>query len=157
MAESTAQARGAQRFSAAVSRGLRESAVIALAVVGLVLLVALATYSPADPGWSQVTDSTGIHNRIGPVGAWLANLLFFIFGRPAYLFPAMIALVTWTLFRSGRREAALAGQHRSAGRGLRAAAGRQLRARDAALVRRRACPITTAAPAVRSVTWWATA
>ena len=104
MAESTVPARGAQRFSAAVSRGLRESAVIALAVVGLVLLVALATYSPTDPGWSQVTDATGIHNRIGPVGAWAANLLFFIFGRPAYLFPVMIGLVTWALFRSGRKE-----------------------------------------------------
>ena len=104
MAESTAQARGAQRFSAAVSRGLRESAVIALAVVGLVLLVALATYSANDPGWSQVTDATGIHNRIGPVGAWLANLLFFIFGRPAFLFPVMIGLVTWALFRSGRQQ-----------------------------------------------------
>ena len=98
MAESTAQARGAQRFSAAVSRGLRESAVIALGVVGLVLLVALATYSATDPGWSQVTDSTSIHNRIGPVGAWSANLLFFIFGRPAYLFPVMIGLVNVALF-----------------------------------------------------------
>ena len=104
MAESTAQARGAQRFSAAVSRGLRESAVIALGVVGLVLLVALGTYSATDPGWSQVTDSTAIHNRIGPVGAWSANLLFFIFGRPAYLFPVMLGLVTWSLFRSGRKE-----------------------------------------------------
>ncbi len=102
MAESTAQARGANRFSAAVSRGLRESAVIALGVVALVLLVALASYNGADPGWSRVTDSTGVHNRIGPIGAWFADLLFFIFGRPAFLFPVMIALVTWTLFRSGR-------------------------------------------------------
>ena len=46
LAESSAQARSASRFTAAVSRGLRESAVIALGVVALVLLMALATYSP---------------------------------------------------------------------------------------------------------------
>ncbi len=103
MVESTAQARGAQRFSAAVSRGLRESAVIALAVAGLVLLVALATYNTNDPGWSRVSDSTAIHNRIGPVGAWFADLLFYIFGRPSFLFPVMIGFLTWSLFRSGRQ------------------------------------------------------
>ena len=102
MVESTAPVRGAQRFSAAVSRGLRESAIIALAVAGLVLLVALATYNVNDPGWSKVTDSTTIHNRIGPVGAWLSDLLFYIFGRPAFLFPVMIGLTTWSLFRSVR-------------------------------------------------------
>ena len=103
MAESIAQARGGHRFSAAVSRGLRESAVIALCVAGLVLLVALATYSPSDPGWSKATDSTVIHNRIGPVGAWFADVLFYFFGRPAFLFPVMIGLVTWSLFRGGRK------------------------------------------------------
>ncbi|HTB69087.1 MAG TPA: DNA translocase FtsK 4TM domain-containing protein [Steroidobacteraceae bacterium] len=103
MAETTVHARGANRFSAAVSRGLRESAVIVLAVVGLVLLVALGTYNTNDPGWSKVTDATTIHNRIGPIGAWFADLLFYIFGRPAFLFPVMIGLVTWTLFRSGRK------------------------------------------------------
>jgi len=103
LVESTAQVRGAQRFSAAVSRGLRESAVIALGVAGLVLLVALATYNGNDPGWSKVSDATTIHNRIGPVGAWCADLLFYIFGRPSFLFPVMIGVVTWTLMRSGRR------------------------------------------------------
>ena len=44
-----------------------------------------------------------IHNRIGPAGAWVADLLFYIFGRPAFLFPVMIGVVTWSLFRSGRK------------------------------------------------------
>jgi S-DNA-T family DNA segregation ATPase FtsK/SpoIIIE len=102
LAETTAQARGASRFSAAVTRGLRESAVIALAVAGLVLLVALVTYSSADPGWSTQGEPTRIHNSIGPIGAWFSDLLFYVFGRPAFLFPVMIGLVTWSLFRSGR-------------------------------------------------------
>ena len=104
MAETTAHARGASRFSAAVSRGLRESAVIALAVAGLVLLVALATYNTNDPGWSKDTGATTIHNRIGPIGAWFADLLFYIFGRPAFpLRPsAARAVLTCLTLRGGR-------------------------------------------------------
>ena len=47
MAESTAQTRVPLRFSAAVARGLREGAAIALAVLALVLLVALLSYRRA--------------------------------------------------------------------------------------------------------------
>ena len=42
LAESSAQAHSASRFSSAVSRGLRESAIIALAIVALVLFMALS-------------------------------------------------------------------------------------------------------------------
>ncbi len=35
----------------------------------------------------------GIHNRVGPVGAWFADALYWIFGRPAYLLPVMLALL----------------------------------------------------------------
>ncbi len=68
---------------------VRESAVIAIAAVALVLLTALATYSPGDPGFS-FTGSGTVQNRIGPFGAWLADVLFFLFGRPAFLFPLML-------------------------------------------------------------------
>ena len=40
-----------------------------------------------------------MHNRIGPVGAWLADVLFFLFGRPAFLFPLMLGARRWVLFR----------------------------------------------------------
>ncbi|HXS27116.1 MAG TPA: DNA translocase FtsK 4TM domain-containing protein [Steroidobacteraceae bacterium] len=100
MAETTA--RGAARFTESVSRGLRESGAIALAVVALVLLAALASYRATDPGFS-FTGEGAVHNRIGPVGAWLADLSFYLFGRPAYLFPAMIAIAAWILFRNRNR------------------------------------------------------
>ena len=98
MASSSAQARNSG-FSQAVARGLRESAIIALGVVALVMFVALATYSPNDRGFSSTTDSVEIHNRIGPVGAWLADIFFFLFGRPAFLFPLMLGAACWALFR----------------------------------------------------------
>ncbi|MGQ0834407.1 MAG: DNA translocase FtsK [Gammaproteobacteria bacterium] len=92
------------RLSNAVARGLRESAIIALAVAALVLLTALATYSPEDPGFSLASESTAVRNRIGPVGAWIADVAFFLFGQPAFLFPCMLAVACWTLFRRRGRE-----------------------------------------------------
>ncbi|MBV9698019.1 MAG: DNA translocase FtsK 4TM domain-containing protein [Gammaproteobacteria bacterium] len=82
-----------------MSRGLRESAVIAIAIAALVLLTALATYSPADPGFSFTGSAAPVHNRIGVVGAWLADILFFLFGRPAYLFPLVLGFAGWALQR----------------------------------------------------------
>ncbi len=79
--------RGASRFSEAVSRGLRESAVIALVVLALVLFAALGSYSADDPSFFYVGSALTIHNRIGPIGAWIADVLFSLFGRPAFLFP----------------------------------------------------------------------
>ncbi|HET9108110.1 MAG TPA: DNA translocase FtsK 4TM domain-containing protein [Steroidobacteraceae bacterium] len=110
MAESQAQARPI-RFTAAVARGLRESAVIAIAVAAIVLLIALATYSPCDPGFSIAgacagAGNTGVHNRIGPVGAWLADVLFFLLGRPAFLLPLMLGVSAWALHRGIEAEPA---------------------------------------------------
>ncbi len=91
MAESSAQARGAPRFSSAVSRGLRESAIIAMAIVALVLFMALVSYSPDDPGYFFTGSSSAVHNRIGLIGAWFADMLFSLFGRPAFLLPLVLA------------------------------------------------------------------
>jgi DNA segregation ATPase FtsK/SpoIIIE, S-DNA-T family len=99
LAESSVQARGASRFTAAVSRGLRESAIIALAIVALVLFMALITYSPDDPGYSSTGNAGAVHNRIGVIGAWLADVLFFLFGRPAFLFPLVLGAACWGLQR----------------------------------------------------------
>jgi S-DNA-T family DNA segregation ATPase FtsK/SpoIIIE len=92
------------RLTAAVARGLRESAIIALGVVALVMFTALVTYSPDDPGFSFTGNSSVVHNRIGPVGAWLADALFFLFGRPAFLFPLMLGGACWWLFRRDKTE-----------------------------------------------------
>jgi len=83
---------------------LRESAIIALGVVALVMLVALATYSKNDRGFSSTTDSVEIHNRIGPVGAWLADIFFFLFGLPAFLFPIILGAACVVLFRRDKTE-----------------------------------------------------
>ena len=105
MAESQAQARTSTRLTSAVARGLRESALIAIGVVSLVLFVALATYTTTDPGYWSVNDQNTVHNSIGPVGAWVADLLFHVFGKPAFLFPVMLGIACWMLLRRVRGEA----------------------------------------------------
>src|SRR5256886_14478294 len=97
LAETSASARAAARYTSAVTRGLRESAIIALGIVALVLLIALLTYSPDDPGFSFTGNSAPVRNRIGVIGAWLADVPFFLFGWPASLFSLALAAARWGL------------------------------------------------------------
>src|SRR5262245_10606122 len=98
-----------KRFTTAVSRGLRESAVILIGLIALVMLVALASYHREDPAFSSTgggspSEMGGVGNRIGPFGAWLSDILFFLFGKPAYLFPVMLGVACFVMFRQSNDE-----------------------------------------------------
>src|SRR5689334_2767922 len=94
-----------KRFTAAVSRGLRESAVIAIGVIALVMLVSLASYHRDDAAFSSTGGGDhSVENKIGPFGAWLSDILFFLFGRPAYLFPLMLGVACFVMFRHREEE-----------------------------------------------------
>jgi S-DNA-T family DNA segregation ATPase FtsK/SpoIIIE len=94
-----------KRFTAAVSRGLRESAVIAIGVIALVMLVSLASYHREDAAFSSTGGAEHVvGNKIGPFGAWLSDILFFLFGRPAYLFPLMLGVACFVMFRHREEE-----------------------------------------------------
>jgi S-DNA-T family DNA segregation ATPase FtsK/SpoIIIE len=118
VAETTVNSRAPLRYSSAVARGLREGAAIALAVVALVLLVALLTYDVNDNGFASKGASLVVHNRVGPIGAWLSSWLLFVLGRPAYLLPVMLAVAAFRLARnlaSDQRHSRLNAAIRSAG------------------------------------------
>jgi DNA segregation ATPase FtsK/SpoIIIE, S-DNA-T family len=87
------------KLSAAVSRSLREGTLWVLGAVALLLLLALFSYHPHDPGFSDTGEPGPVGNWIGPVGAWLAGLFLFLFGRPAYLFPVMLAYAGWLVHK----------------------------------------------------------
>ena len=81
-------------------KGLRESVFWLLTGLGLIMLLALFSYSPTDPAFSVSGDNLSVTNRMGPVGAWFADLSFLIFGRSAFLFPVLVILAGVLLFRS---------------------------------------------------------
>ncbi|MGH6915055.1 MAG: DNA translocase FtsK 4TM domain-containing protein, partial [Geminicoccales bacterium] len=85
-----------------IARALREGALWVFGALALILLVALASYDPTDPGFSFVGDTERTQNAIGPAGAWTADLFFLLFGRPSYLFPLMLVYAGWLIYR--RRE-----------------------------------------------------
>jgi DNA segregation ATPase FtsK/SpoIIIE, S-DNA-T family len=79
-------------------RLLREVALYVLAAVGIYLLISLWTYQASDPSWSHRGPDGTIHNTGGRVGAWLADVLFNLFGYVAFLFPIMIAIGGWKIY-----------------------------------------------------------
>jgi len=77
---------------------LRESALWVLGALALIMLVALVSYDPRDPGFSQTGDGLPLRNRIGSGGAWFADIAYSLFGAPAYLLPAVMVLAGWLVF-----------------------------------------------------------
>jgi S-DNA-T family DNA segregation ATPase FtsK/SpoIIIE len=82
-----------------VTRGLREGALLLLGAIALFLLVSLASYNPADPGWSNSGAVSRIYNAGGLIGAWLADVLLYLLGYLAYLFPVMVGYSGWLVYR----------------------------------------------------------
>jgi len=82
-------------------RLMRDIALIAITPVLLYLLVSLFTYAPADPGWSHSGSVTGaLHNAGGRIGAWIADVLIYLFGYVAWIVPVLLGAVAWiALFR----------------------------------------------------------
>jgi DNA segregation ATPase FtsK/SpoIIIE, S-DNA-T family len=100
LSRTSASASGGSRLTQAVLKAVRESLAILLAVVALVLLVALVSYAPGDPGWSYSGDGESVRNKVGPFGALMADILLFLFGRPAFLLPIMLLIAAFLVFRN---------------------------------------------------------
>src|SRR6202795_3846143 len=87
------------KLSATVARALREGALWFLGAIALLLVLALLSYHKDDASFWNTGDGGTVHNWIGPVGAWLAGFFFSLFGRPAYLFPLMLAYAGWLVHK----------------------------------------------------------
>jgi S-DNA-T family DNA segregation ATPase FtsK/SpoIIIE len=79
---------------------LREGALIGWLLVCVYLLLALISHSPDDPGWSHTGNVDQVSNSAGALGAWLSDVLFSLLGYMAFLFPVLLALRAWNVFRS---------------------------------------------------------
>ncbi|PWI33898.1 cell division protein FtsK [Vibrio albus] len=89
--ETSHRLNGAQR--------LRECCFIVGFLAAILLAVALYSFNPADPSWSQTAWGGEVKNAGGRIGAWTADSLFFTFGLLAYSLPAVLAALTWVFFR----------------------------------------------------------
>jgi S-DNA-T family DNA segregation ATPase FtsK/SpoIIIE len=104
MARAQQSSRPAGGLSEQVVRTLREGALWVFGALALILWVALITYDPADPGFSQAGGSGEINNSVGRFGALIADFLFNFFGRPAYLFTVMVFYFGWMIFREQKTQ-----------------------------------------------------
>ncbi|OUM25947.1 cell division protein FtsK [Pseudomonas sp. 1239] len=78
---------------------LKEGALIAMGALCLYLWMALLTYDQADPGFSHTSNVEQVQNAAGRAGAFFADVLFMVLGYFAYIFPLLLAIKTWQIFR----------------------------------------------------------
>lgn len=91
-------------FSGQILKNTREVSVICLAAVSIYLLIALSSFSPADPAWPHATSVAVIQNNAGVIGAWIAGVLLYLFGYLGYTFPFILAYSGWRIFQSIQNE-----------------------------------------------------
>ncbi|MGE4262463.1 DNA translocase FtsK 4TM domain-containing protein [Shewanella sp.] len=78
---------------------LQEGGLILCCMLAVYVLLALSSFNPSDPGWSQTNFQGTVSNLTGKVGAWIADVLFYFFGYTAFVLPIVIAATGWLLFK----------------------------------------------------------
>ncbi len=78
---------------------LQESRWLALVALAIFLGIALGGYHRADPGWSHAIPGAVLHNPAGRSGAWLADLLLYVFGFSAWWWVILLVMLVWTGYR----------------------------------------------------------
>ncbi|HAT31649.1 MAG TPA: cell division protein FtsK [Janthinobacterium sp.] len=80
-------------------RLLSEARWFALAALGLYFVLILLSFTKADPGWSHANVVPKVANLGGRAGAWLSDLLLFIFGFSAWWWCVCLLRVVWNGYR----------------------------------------------------------
>jgi len=84
-----------------LSAVLREGRIFLLVALAVFLMVSLLSYDSVDPGWRQAQSSDQVANYGGKVGAFVADLLFSLFGFMAYVL-ALIPIISGLLRIKGQ-------------------------------------------------------
>jgi S-DNA-T family DNA segregation ATPase FtsK/SpoIIIE len=82
-----------------IGRLLGEVRWFLLLAVTIAFLIILLSYNRADPGFSHASQVDEIRNLGGRVGAWLADLLLFVFGASAYWWAVVLVRKVWRGWR----------------------------------------------------------
>ena len=79
---------------------VREAWWLGLVLMGLYLAVILFTYNPQDPSWSHMaSDSASISNAGGSVGAWVSDMLLYLFGFSAWWWVMLAFYSMWLVYQ----------------------------------------------------------
>lgn len=79
---------------------VREAWWLGLVLVGAYLAVILMTYSPQDPSWSHMTsDGATVDNAGGAVGAWVSDMLLYLFGFSAWWWVILAFYSMWLVYK----------------------------------------------------------
>ncbi|MDO9364947.1 MAG: DNA translocase FtsK 4TM domain-containing protein [Methylotenera sp.] len=78
---------------------IKEAWWLGLVLVGLYITVILFTYQPDDSSWSHMApDGAVIQNSGGHVGAWLSDLMLYIFGFSAWWWAVLAFYAMWFVY-----------------------------------------------------------
>ncbi|CAG0125068.1 DNA translocase FtsK [Rhodocyclaceae bacterium] len=78
---------------------LRESRWLLLTAVAMYLILILFGYDRNDPAWSHSASGAATHNPGGVFGAWLADVLLYVFGFSAWWWTVFLIQRVWTGYR----------------------------------------------------------
>ncbi|MFC3340056.1 DNA translocase FtsK [Paracandidimonas soli] len=81
---------GPSPLQSRLSSLLREARWIVFAALAVWLALVLASWNKTDPAWSQSVPGNIVHNRGGALGAYVADLLLFLFGYSAWLWVVLL-------------------------------------------------------------------
>ena len=93
-------------ISAAALRRLRQLSLLGGALGSTYLVIAMSTYSAQDPAFSH-TGAGPVANAAGPAGAWLADVVFQVFGHGAWALSSLV--VVFGLKMGGKKLGGLLG------------------------------------------------
>jgi len=94
-----AQKSGTSPLPARLAGLLREARWLLVAVAAVYLLLILATFHKSDPSWSHSATGAVAQNAGGRVGAWIADLMLYLFGLSAYWWIALCAAIVIVGYR----------------------------------------------------------
>ncbi len=79
----------------------REAWWLGLVLVGAYLAVILMTYSPQDhPSWSHMaSEGAAVDNAGGAVGAWVSDMLLYLFGFSAWWWVVLAFYGMWLVYK----------------------------------------------------------
>ncbi len=88
-------------MSAPATVPVREIGLVGLAAAALYTLLAIVSYSPMDPSFTYSGNGADVENLVGRSGAWFADVMLYLFGVVAYLFPVALVVIGVRLVRGG--------------------------------------------------------